>query len=160
MKRSENEEAASQVIGTILLVAVAMTLAIGFTVYVFQSMNDQPDPAKNIAFTTEVYPGDATTNDIIALTIAGGTATDIRSLTALNVTVADRSGNILIGPTDYLQPNTGTDASRIRLGDLKVNAVAQIDAGAKSGDGKRPYTIAVTGTFSDGTQQILYTGRA
>lgn len=159
MKWSENEEATSPVIGTILLVAVAMTVAMGFTAYIFQSMNDLPEPAKNIAFTTEIRPGDATANDTIVLSIAGGTAADIRSLTIMNVTVADRSGSILMGPSNYLQPNAGTDASRIRLGDLKVNAVAQIDAGAKPAEGKRPYMIAVTGTFGDGTKQILYTGK-
>jgi hypothetical protein len=131
----------------------------GFTAYLFQSMNALPDPAKNIAFTTEVRPGNATTNDTVVLTIAGGTAADIRSLKTMNVTVADRSGNILMGPTDYLQPNTGTDTTRIRRGDLVVNAVALIDAGAKPGEGKRPYTIIVTGTFSDGPQQVLYTGQ-
>lgn len=161
MMNFKNEEAVSPVIGVILMVAITVILAAVIAAFVFGMTGDMPSATKNIIFKATLHhgqgQGDTATNDFIELRIQGGTTADIKSLTALKVTVDGATGAELVNE-DYLQDNSGDDPEKIKFQNLAVGAAANIDTTVSPDAGERPYTITVVGTFKDGSEQTLYTG--
>lgn len=160
MKFIQNDSAVSPVIGTILLVAITVVL-VAVIAAVVMGMANQPEP-KQVGLTVEPSLSLGATGPpithyrTVTVTIFGGK--DVNELRYLNVSVGGADGTVsavvqswgLVSSRLYPYEISGIVGQRLLYLPIPVPG---------TGSGKREYTdvpVIVTGTFSDGTTQVLY----
>ena len=131
----KNEDAVSPVIGVILMVAVTVILAAVIAAFVFGMAGNIPKTKLVVA--TASQP----TSTLITITYAGGQ--DAGSFTGGNVTVIPATGTI----TSY---TPGSLASGGLLGTTVGNTVQVVGTDFSGRD-----HVIVTGSFSDGSEQVI-----
>ena len=126
MSNWNNEEASSPVIGTIILVAIVVTLAAVIAAYSF-GMQDNIEMTKSIAVTAKQI------DDKIEVTYHGGN--DHNKVVSINASTYH--GGTLIDSDSMANPN--------------ISQYISLDGGTNDQD-----RIMVTASFSDGTTQLIY----
>ena len=127
-----DEEAVSPVIGVILMVAIVVILAAVIAAFVF-GMAGSTGTAKNVGMTVSL-------NGTTGLDIVWQGGTDINSLDFINVSV----GGTAVVPTKIF-----TDE-----GPYKVGNITYIESSHIIGN-----RTIITGTFTDGSTQVLFDRR-
>ena len=153
---TNEEEAVSPVIGVILMVAIVVILAAVIAAFVF-GMAGGVQSAKNIAVTgafSNTYPGitSGTTGNFIQLTYNGGN--DASKLTDLKVAVNGATPVPWNLGTASAPPNAGgtagtppTVGSQIYIGATSPGTPTVTAPGTNK--------VVVTGTFNDGSTQVV-----
>jgi archaeal type IV pilus assembly protein PilA len=124
----KREEAVSPVIGVILMVAITVILAAVIAAFVF-GMTGNVSKTKTVAFTLEQSSGTVT------ITNMGGQ--DVKKLASVKTTVDGVTASPVVAGTDLLVSACST------VGSSSTYTAAS---------GK---TVITTGTFTDGTSQVL-----
>jgi flagellin-like protein len=134
MKIIKNDEAVSPVIGTILMVAITVILAAVITAFVF-GMVGTTTTTKTVGMTVSTD-----SNGYVVVTIQGGA--DLPSLT--NISYSNNSGG------NYYTFVKRSDSQPLVY---PLNVGETINSSGKITHGTR---VIIKGTFSDGSDQILY----
>jgi flagellin-like protein len=130
-----DEEAVSPVIGVILMVAIVVILAAVIAAFVF-GMAGSAGTSKNIGMTV--------TPNVTGITILWQGGADINSLNAINLSVDGLDeGGVAKGSWP------GCSQDHPCVGEI-------IDVGTSDVQGKR---VIITGTFSDGSSQVIFDRR-
>jgi flagellin-like protein len=169
MELSKRESAVSPVIGTILLVAITVVL-VAIVAAVVMGMSGDVGKAKSIGLTVEgvrqpIFTGtEDEPHPYYVVRIYGGS--DVANLKYLNLSVEGTPGAAFVGTTRDLSEGINMDlfteagypeghpiptSDLVGLG-LRYLPFGSIEPGV-------PTLITVTGTFSDGSEQILYSGK-
>lgn len=127
MKIIKNDEAVSPVIGVILMVAITVILAAVIAAFVF-GMAGTSSTTKNVGITAAIN----STSDFRA-TIQGGT--DLNTLTQLKYAIGS------------------ANTSPVNFGGSPYNVGSTYSLPATSTNNTR---LVITGTFQDGSSQVLY----
>jgi flagellin-like protein len=170
MKLGDREPAVSPVIGTILLVAITVVL-VAIIAAVIMGMVGGVGNHKNIGLTVEGVPDVLEYDSILSgyvIRIYGGD--DVQNLRAVNMSVENANATIFIGDRK-LKINEENPQVGNGLGNQgeEFGSRADIPVSALVGlglyylplpitDNTHPRLVTVTGTFSDGTRQVLYKG--
>jgi flagellin-like protein len=142
MAFTKNEEAVSPVIGVILMVAITVILAAVIAAFVF-GMAGNISKTKVVAAT--VQQPDANT---IVVTYQGGQDASSFDFGTVSITKSDAT---LVALADYTNGTaTGTGTQNI-LGKDVGSSVTATDAGEFAGKDH----VVVTGTFTDGSSQVI-----
>ena len=136
-----DEEAVSPVIGVILMVAIVVILAAVIAAFVF-GMAGSTGTAKNIGMT--VSPGGQVTGVATGITILWQGGTDINSLRDVKLTI----DGVADGSIDSPNWGDGTAVSP-SVGELS-------EIGTVAVQGAR---VILIGTFSDGSEQVMFDRR-
>ncbi len=139
---AKKDEAVSPVIGTILLVAITVVL-VAIVAAVVMGMVGGIGQNKDVGITITPYANGTTEGGYILTMMSGKDTTSLNNVTSY----------LLSGSNSYEQDTTG-DNGKLENPAIGKSYHIKMASGAVGQSGQ----LTITGTFSDGTQAVIYQG--